>query len=111
MNLRQHFFKRRCPQKVVTLIIYILIGAAIFVKLEKTDESNQIVADRILKTVQEDLSLQLGVNISNQEFLNAVSNIAKALKIRARYDWTYWRAVDFVVVALTTIGKHDCDLT
>ncbi|KAK3726590.1 hypothetical protein QZH41_009765, partial [Actinostola sp. cb2023] len=103
MNLRELIVKLKCLPRLTALAVYILIGAAIFVKLEKTEEPNEVVANRILKAVQERISLQFGINITDQEFMSVVDNITEAAVIRARPDWTFWRAFDFSLLSLTTI--------
>jgi len=105
MNLRELVVKLKCLPRLTALAVYILIGAAIFVKLEKTEEPNEVVANRILKVVQERISLQFGINITDQEFMSVVDNITEAAVIRARPDWTFWRAFDFSFISLTTIGS------
>ncbi|KAK3726589.1 hypothetical protein QZH41_009764 [Actinostola sp. cb2023] len=107
MSLKKLCVKLKCLPRLVTLTVYILIGAAIFVKLEKTEKPNEIVANRLLKAVQLNISLRFGINITDQEFLYVVENISEALKTRATKEWTFLKAVDFALVALTTIGYGD----
>ncbi|XP_028514459.1 potassium channel subfamily K member 15-like [Exaiptasia diaphana] len=99
--------KITCYKRVVVLVLYMLLGAVIFLQLEKTDEPNQVVAKRILESAKGELALQLKVNITDQEFLNLVKTIDQALEIQKRNDWTYMNALSFVLVSLTTIGYGD----
>lgn len=93
-----------CYKRVAGIVLYMLLGAVVFLKLEKTDEPNQVVTKRILQSAKS--SLQLKVNITDQEFDNLVRTIDQALVIQKRPDWTYWNALNFVLVSLTTIGKR-----
>ncbi|XP_020898807.1 potassium channel subfamily K member 5-like [Exaiptasia diaphana] len=107
MSTWKAILKFKCFHRLSALIIYLLIGAAIFQKIEKTDEPNKDVAQRIFKATQNKLSLRLGVNISDEVFMMAAEDIAKAAVIRNKPDWTYWRAFDFVFIAISTIGYGD----
>lgn len=91
--------------KVVVLTIYVLFGAWIFVKIEKTDELNETTANQILEVTKETFSRQIGVNITDQEFSKLVSNISEAILIRLRPEWTFWKGLEFAIISLTTVGK------
>lgn len=105
MSLWKVILKLKCLHRLVILTIYLLIGAAIFEKLEKTDEPNKVVAERIDKATLKELSLRLGINISYKDFKTTAKGIVKAEVLRNTPDWTYWRAFDFVFIAVSTIGK------
>lgn len=73
--------------------------------IEKTNETKTDIADHILKLTQENLSRYCGVVIDDQMFSKLVSNISEALLTRSQTEWTFWKAIDFTIISLTTIGK------
>jgi hypothetical protein len=90
--------------RILGLILYVLLSAVVFMKIEQTDELNIVVAKRLLQDVKNNLSL-LGANVTEQEFLDLIKNITEAVHTKERPDWEYWKTVDFVIQSLTTIGK------
>lgn len=97
-------FKSKSLLCIVALSIYIFLGSIIFVHIERPDESNEVVANRMFNTTKEKLSRQFGVNITEDEFFALVSQIEGALSVQARSEWTYRNTVDWLTISLTTIG-------
>ena len=90
--------------RTILLLVYGFAGAGIFTLIEKQDESNKAISNRMLQQLKKNFTKQLR-NMSDEEFKLFATAAYNAVRIRLSVDWTYFRAVDFTYFAITTIGK------
>ena len=74
-----------------------------FMEVERKKESNQNVAQHLLRILRKDFDMKL--NMTDGEFSQFVHHAFEAVKMSKKRDWTYENSCDFVFAALTTIGK------
>lgn len=89
--------------RTVLLLVYGFAGAGIFTLIEKQDESNKAISNRMLQQLKKNFTKQR--NMSDEEFELFAMATYNAVRIGLSVDWTYFRAVDFIYSAITTIGK------
>lgn len=89
--------------RTVLLLVYGFAGAGIFTLIEKQDESNKAISNRMLQQLKKNFTKQR--NMSDEEFELFAMATYNAVRIGLSVDWTYFRVVDFIYSAITTIGK------
>ncbi|CAF0727131.1 unnamed protein product [Rotaria sp. Silwood1] len=91
----QHY---RTLAYVVTILVYLVIGAAIFDKLESTEESI-----RHANLTARIALFQRQHNISNQDFINLTRTVELRLQYRKK-QWKFIGSFYYVTVVLALIG-------
>ena len=89
--------------RTLLLLVYGFAGAGIFTLIEKQDESNKAISNRMLQQLKKNFTKQR--NMSDEEFKLFATAAYNAVRIGLTADWTYFRAVDFTYSAITTIGN------
>ena len=89
--------------RILIMYIYGIIMAWIFTMIEKLDETAHQRMERMLKDLRNEVDLKY--NMTDNEFNSFVKRAAEAMKAKKELDWNFFNSCNFVVAALTTIGK------
>ncbi|KAK0405183.1 hypothetical protein QR680_017844 [Steinernema hermaphroditum] len=84
---------------IVSTLTYILLGAAVFNKLE-SEEDNRIRSE--IEMIREKLHDKYNFSSKDYQLLQTV--IVKSLPFKAGYQWRFAGAFYFAVVVITTVG-------
>ena len=93
--------------RTLGFLLWASLSAWLFVIVEYTETDNRDEKYQLLLSLYEFLASKY--NMSIEEF-NNISNAAYEALSEPKPQWTYDAAVDFVIQAMTTIGKANYDM-
>ena len=86
---------------IVSTIVYLLAGAAVFQALES---SNEIDEKRRLERDEADLMSRF--NISTEDYRKLTETVINAIPHKAGVQWKFTGSFYFVTTVITTIGQY-----
>lgn len=90
--------------RTIAFLFVISLSTLLFMHLEYTEKDDAKEKYEMLRLLYESMSSKY--NITIEEF-NNFTNVAYEALSEPKLQWTYYHAADFVLQALTTIGKGD----
>ena len=91
-------------QRTIAFLFVLSLSSLLFVHVEYTEKDDAKEKYKMLYLLYESMSSKC--NITIEEF-NNFANVAYEALSEPKLQWTYYHAADFVLQALTTIGKGD----
>ena len=88
--------------RTIALLFVVFLSPLLFMHVEYTEKDDAKEKNKMLHLLYESMSSKC--NITIEEF-NNFTNVAYEALSEPTLKWTYYQATDFVVQALTTIGK------
>lgn len=96
---------RLCKSALLRIFVFMLLASLsplLFVHVEYTDKDNKEEKFQLLLSLYKSMAVKYNMTIT--EF-NNFSNVAHEALSEPKPRWTYVEGMDFVLQALTTIGK------
>lgn len=90
--------------RTVVFLFVVFLSPLLFVHVEYTEKDDAKEKQKMLHLLYESMSSKC--NITIEEF-NNFTNVAYEALSQPTLQWTYYHAADFVLQALTTIGKEN----
>ena len=90
--------------RTIAFLFVVLLSPLLFIHVEYTEKDDAEEKYKMLQLLYESMSSKC--NITMKEFDN-FTNLAYEALSEPKPQWTYYRATDFVLQALTTIGKRN----
>lgn len=93
---------RKLTIRAVMFLLYLFIGAGIFLAIEKNAVSQKLKEQRWLNVT---LQFRIAHNITEEEFRKLEEEMKQAVKDNVTLSWSYVNAFLFCYNVITTIGK------
>ena len=96
---------KTCLFRVVGFLVFILIGGAIFMQIEK-DKNSSSAKQYTLEDLQRHWIKKY--NLSRENITTLIQDYENTRESEAKQAWSFLNSVYFVLQLLTTIGKKNC---
>ena len=115
-RIRAHLHRYRCDFSKMDLLLktallrflgfllFVSVSSWLFVLVEYSEEDNVLTKYNLLNSLYESMASKY--NMTLEEF-NTFSNQAHEALSEPKLQWTYFASLEFVLQAITTIGKKN----